>query len=175
MNISIRQVRADEAVPLQSISRQTFYDAFAAVNTEQDMQKYLDENLSIAKLKAELNEPGSLFYFALDNDKIIGYLKLNFGAAQTDLKENYGVEIERIYVLQAYQSAKVGQQLFEHAIQIANERKADYIWLGVWEHNTRAISFYERNGFITFGKHAFMLGNDEQTDVLMRRPIAPKN
>lgn len=175
MNISIRQVRADEAAQLQSISRQTFYDAFAAVNTEQDMQKYLDENLSIAKLTDELNEPGSLFYFALDNENIIGYLKLNFGNAQTDLKENDGLEIERIYVLQTYQSAKVGQRLFEHALQIANQQNANYIWLGVWEHNTRAISFYERNGFVTFGKHSFMLGNDEQTDILMRRPIAPKN
>lgn len=169
--IIIRQATITDATQLQAISRQTFKDAFAAVNTEADMNKYLEENLSLEKLTAELNKPGSLFYFAMLNDAVIGYLKLNYGAAQTDLKEDKGLEIERIYILQSYQSAKVGQQLFDKALQVAADRNAAYIWLGVWEHNLRAISFYERNGFVTFGKHAFMLGNDEQTDIMMRRDL----
>ncbi|MEY3918157.1 MAG: Protease synthase and sporulation negative regulatory protein 1, partial [Bacteroidota bacterium] len=43
-----------------------------------------------------------------------------------------------------------------------------YIWLGVWEHNPRAIRFYEKQGFVKFDQHIFQLGDDEQTDILMK-------
>ena len=46
-----------------------------------------------------------------------------------------------------------------------------YIWLGVWEENPRATRFYQKNGFVAFGKHIFKLGDDEQTDILMKRPL----
>lgn len=44
--------------------------------------------------------------------------------------------------------------------------------LGVWEHNHRALRFYEKNGFIAFGTHIFQLGNDQQTDILMKKSVA---
>jgi ribosomal protein S18 acetylase RimI-like enzyme len=79
------------------------------------------------------------------------------------------LEIERIYVLGQYQSKKVGQLLFEKAIETAKQLSASYIWLGVWEENSRAISFYKRNGFEVFDKHVFKLGEEEQTDLMMKR------
>jgi ribosomal protein S18 acetylase RimI-like enzyme len=45
------------------------------------------------------------------------------------------------------------------------------IWLGVWEKNHNAIGFYTKNGFITFDKHLFLLGDDQQTDLLMKLEI----
>ena len=41
------------------------------------------------------------------------------------------------------------------------------LWLGVWEHNARAIRFYEKCGFRDAGSHPFLLGNDLQTDRIM--------
>ena len=88
------------------------------MNTEEDMQKYFLENLSIEKLKTELENPNSEFYFAENNDEILGYLKLNFKDAQTEkLKENH-FEIERIYVIKAFLGKKIGQILFHKAIEI---------------------------------------------------------
>jgi len=43
----------------------------------------------------------------------------------------------------------------------------DYIWLGVWEENQRAIHFYRKIGLLEYGKHIFMLGKDKQIDILM--------
>ena len=51
---------------------------------------------------------------------------------------------------------------------MAKDKKSDYVWLGVWEENPRAISFYKKNGFEEFDKHIFKLGNDEQTDIMMK-------
>lgn len=137
-------------------------------NSEEDMKKYLDENFSIEKLTDELNNKNSEFYFAKLENTVIGYLKLNFGESQTELKDNKALEIERIYVPKEFHGQSVGQILYEKAIQVAKQKDVDYVWLGVWEENLRALSFYKKNGFTEFDKHIFKLGNDEQTDIMMK-------
>jgi ribosomal protein S18 acetylase RimI-like enzyme len=169
--IEIKKVTPADVEPLQTIGKRTFNEAFSNGNTEEDMQKYLDESFSIEKLTGELTDPNSEFYFAQIGNKVIGYLKINFGKAQTELKDEKSLEIERIYVLKEYYGKKVGQILFDKALQIAKQTKSDYLWLGVWEKNPRAIAFYRKNGFQEFDKHIFKLGNDEQTDILMKRKL----
>jgi ribosomal protein S18 acetylase RimI-like enzyme len=170
-SIEIHKVAENQLLELQRISRQTFYEAFSAVNTEDDMAMYLEHSLSIEKLSAELSNENTEFYFAQLNEQIIGYLKFNLGEAQTDLQDEQALEIERIYLLIKYAGMGVGQLLMEKAYQVAQIKKVKYIWLGVWEHNTRAIQFYKRNGFSEFGSHMFKLGNDDQRDILMKRQL----
>ena len=169
--MKIRKINIDDLETLRNLSIQTFKETFEEVNTEEDMQKYLDENLSIEKLKTELENPNSEFYFAENNDEILGYLKLNFKDAQTEKLEENHFEIERIYVLKAFLGQKIGQILFDKAIEIGREKNLEYVWLGVWEENHRAIRFYGKNGFEIFGKHDFVLGKDVQTDLLMKMKI----
>jgi len=166
--MKIRKINIDNLEALRNLSIQTFKETFEEVNTEEDMQKYLDENLSIEKLKTELENPNSEFYFAENNDEILGYLKLNFKDAQTEKLEENHFEIERIYVLKAFLGQKIGQILFDNALEIGREKNLEYVWLGVWEENHRAIRFYGKNGFEIFGKHDFVLGKDVQTDLLMK-------
>ena len=170
-NFTIRAINLKDLQALQSISKQTFTETFASSNSKENMEKYLDEALSLEKLTEELNNPNSLFYFIEDNNTPIGYLKLNMGASQTELYDNTALEIERIYVTQVYQGKKVGQQLYEKAIQVAKEKGVEYIWLGVWEENHKAIQFYTKNGFTAFDKHIFTLGDEEQTDIMMKLSI----
>lgn len=153
---------------LQEIGRQTFFETFSAANTEENMKSYLQEGFSVEKLTAELSNSDSEFYFAEFNDEVIGYLKLNFGQAQTELQDEGALEIERIYVRKEFHGKKVGQVLYQKALEVAMQKNADYVWLGVWEENSRAISFYRKNGFVEFDKHIFKLGADEQTDIMMK-------
>jgi diamine N-acetyltransferase len=169
--IKINKVTLADLVQLQEIGRQTFAETFSSTNTEENMKAYLEEGFSNAKLSAELDNPNSEFYFATLNNTVIGYLKINFGLAQTELKDDKALEIERIYVLQEFHGKKVGQLLYDQAIHLAKEKKADYVWLGVWEKNHRAIQFYTKNGFVEFDQHIFVLGDDEQTDIMMRLEI----
>lgn len=173
-SIDIKRVALNDIDQLQKIGRQTFSETFSAGNTEEDMRKYLEEGFSIEKLTAELNNKNSEFYFATIDNKVIGYLKLNFGQSQTELKDDKALEIERIYVLKEFHGKSVGQLLYEKAIQIARQTNADYVWLGVWEKNPRAINFYKKNGFVEFDKHVFKLGNDEQTDIMMKLQMKGK-
>lgn len=161
--IHLQKVNANEVAELQKISRKTFFETFSESNSESDMEKYLQENLSIETLSEELNQNQSEFYFALREEEVIAYLKLNF-----DSKYG-GVEIQRIYVLKEYHGKQVAQMLYDKALEVAEKRNAPHMWLGVWEENPRAIRFYEKNGFIAVDKHSFRLGDDEQTDIIMKK------
>ena len=167
-SMEIQKVTINDIDQLQKIGKQTFYETFSAGNSEENMTKYLDEGFSVEKLTAELSDNNAEFYFAILDDNVIGYLKLNFGQSQTELQDDKALEIERIYVLKEFHGKSVGQILYDKAIHIAKQKKADYVWLGVWEENPRAISFYKKNGFVEFDKHVFKLGNDEQTDIMMK-------
>jgi ribosomal protein S18 acetylase RimI-like enzyme len=166
--IDIKKIGPEEILQLQKIGRQTFYETFFESNTEENMKNYLENGFSIDKITSEVNNKNSEFYFAKLDEEVIGYLKLNFGKSQTELKDDKALEIERIYVLKEFHGKKVGQILYEKAIEIAKNKKSDYVWLGVWEENLRAINFYKKNGFVEFDKHIFKLGNDEQTDIMMK-------
>ncbi len=166
--IEIRIVNSQSILELQNISSQTFIETFAAVNTPENMTSYLAEEFSLEKLSSELINPNIEYYFARIGEVVIGYLKLNFGRAQKELQNENSLEIERIYVSKEYLGKQVGQLLLGKAIAIANDKKLDFVWLGVWEKNQRAIRFYEKNGFVVFDEHLFILGDDKQTDLLMK-------
>lgn len=167
-HVNIIQISIEDLPKLQSIGKQTFSETFSESNSAENMAKYLEEAYSNEKLSTELNDPNSLFYLASLDNKVIGYLKLNLGASQTELKDDKALEIERIYVTKEFHGKKVGQLLYNKAIEVAKEKKVDYVWLGVWEENHRAIQFYTKNGFVEFDKHVFVLGNDAQTDIMMK-------
>lgn len=173
-DIDITKVTLSEVSQLQQVARQTFLEAFSAQNSDDNMKKYVEEAFSVEKLTFELNDKNSQFYFAKDSNNIIGYLKLNFGQSQTDLKDDRALEIERIYVLSDFHGKRVGQLLYEKALEVAGQADAEYLWLGVWEENPKAIRFYKKNGFVEFNKHMFRLGGEEQTDIMMKLQLKRK-
>ena len=165
---SLRKISLSDIELLQQLSISTFSETYSADNKAEDLQQYLNTNFNLHQLASELNNPEAAFYFAMENQTPVGYLKVNTGEAQTELKNKRALEIERIYVKKSFQGKRVGKALFEKALQLAKDIRAPYIWLGVWEKNKKAIQFYKKNGFVVFDKHIFKLGTDEQTDLLMK-------
>jgi ribosomal protein S18 acetylase RimI-like enzyme len=169
--IEIKKAYLEDLITIQNISKQSFTETFAAINTPENMEKYLQESFNTTQLTAEINNPESPFYIAFCNTEPVGYLKLNLGDAQTEIVKDNALEIQRIYVLQAFHGKRIGQLLLDEAIKIAQQIPVNSIWLGVWEENHRALQFYTKNGFITFDKHLFILGDEKQTDLLMKLKI----
>ncbi len=167
-SVRIEKIAIGNLSQLQEIGKQTFSETFSSGNSEENLKQYLQDGFSNEKLTEELSNENSGFFFAKINDNVVGYLKVNFGDSQTELKDDRALEIERIYVLKEYHGKSVGQLLYQKAIDIATEKKMQYVWLGVWEENRRAISFYKKNGFEEFDSHIFKLGDDEQTDIMMK-------
>jgi len=155
----IVQVGLSELSLLQEISKNTFEETFAAFNTKEDMTHYFEHNLSLDQLALELQSPASSFYFIYVEEELSGYMKLN-------ISETF--EIERIYILNKFQGMGVGKTFMNFAFDQSKQLGFNSLWLGVWEHNTKAISFYKSLGFISYGEHDFLLGSDRQRDILMR-------
>jgi ribosomal protein S18 acetylase RimI-like enzyme len=170
-NVTIDKATAADLPTLQAIGRETFFETFAESNTEADMAQYLERNFSAEKVRNELANPDSEFFIAWLEGTAIGYLKVNCGPAQTEMQDDTTLEIERIYVKREYHGRQAGQLLYEKSLEIAVDYGKKSIWLGVWEHNPRAVKFYEKNGFKAFGKHIFKMGNDEQTDIMMKKML----
>ena len=167
-HINIAALSIEDLNELKEISIDTFYESFIGGNSEKNMQQYIHLYFTEEILLEEINNPDSEFYFAKIKETVVGYLKVNIGKAQTELQDQEGIEIERIYVRQAFQGNRIGQLLYDKALEIAREKAAVYVWLGVWEKNTGAIKFYERNGLVKFATHPFQLGDDLQTDIMMK-------
>lgn len=170
-SIIINKASAEDVEIVQSLGIQTFSETFAEDNTEEAMKKYLEESFNTEKIKSELNNPDSFFYIAWEEDNPVGYLKVNSGEAQTELQDDTALEIERIYVKKSHHGKKVGQLLYNQALETAEQLGKSYLWLGVWEKNLRALQFYRKNGFIEFDKHIFRLGEEEQTDLMMKKVL----
>lgn len=169
--IRIQKVEASDVFLLREIAIKTFSETFSNENLENNMRIYLTDSFSIEKLSNELEDSNSEFYFALYDNIPVGYLKLRFESPQTNKFDTKAIEIERIYVLKDFHGKCVGQNLLSYTIEIARKRLFEWICLGVWEKNKRAIQFYMKNGFIEFDKHIFRLGNDEQIDLLMKLSV----
>ena len=171
MSLFLRSCTSGDIDALRELSIKTYYETFAYLNTPEDMQAYLDEAFEITKLRHELADPNSLFFFLYFNGVLAGYLKLNEAPSQTDINDGSSLEIERIYVASEFQGEGFGRYLMEQAIAIATEHKKKYAWLGVWEKNEKAIRFYKKNGFYEIGTHTFVMGEDVQTDYIMRKDL----
>ena len=171
VSIIINKASMEDLEVVQNLGIKTFSETFAADNSEEAMKKYLEESFNTEKVRSELANPDSLFYVAWEEDEPVGYLKVNSGKAQTELQDETSLEIERIYVKKSHHGKKVGQLLYDQALETAQSLKKTYLWLGVWEENLRALNFYKKNGFVEFDKHIFRLGDEEQTDLMMKKML----
>lgn len=171
MKITIHKITPFEVDSLQQLSIETFTDTFAADNTPENLQLYLQEAYTTEKLLAELENLNSTFYFVEVDQKLAGYLKLNVGAAQTEVEGTNAMEVERIYIRSSFQHHGLGKQFIQLAEKSARAAGKTELWLGVWEHNENAKAFYEKMGFKHIGAHHFMMGTDPQTDLILLKQL----
>ena len=151
-NIAIKQARANDVELLQSLSIVTFTDTFAAYNTTENMQMYIEKYFSVANLLAELNNSENFFFISFRENEPAGYLKLRLPQEHlSSLKNNTAIELERVYVLKKLQGTGLGYKLMQFAFEYSRQKGFDILWLGVWERNEKAIRFYEKFGFEIFG------------------------
>lgn len=170
--MNIREANTKDLPVLQAIARKTFYETYASMNTAENMSKYLNEDLGTEKLRAELGVSTSKFFLFEKDNTVLAYTKLTLhNCSAWKLQTESGLEIERIYVDAGYQGKGIGKALLMHAEEVARNFLCNYIWLGVWQENEKAIKFYTQHKFEIVGRHIFKLGLDDQTDWLMAKAL----
>ena len=170
--MKIKKCSLDDILDLQKIYRQTFYETFSEQNSEENMRIFLDKAYSEEKLKSEIEDKESETFLAVENQKILGVLKINTGNAETESGLENSLEIQRIYILKESKGLGIGTVFMNLAEKKARELGVSFIWLGVWEKNFPAQKFYTDKGLKKFSEHAFVLGDDIQTDFLMKKELS---
>ena len=170
-DIIIRYATIPDAELVADLSRKTFYETFGTHNTKENMDKFMKEQFTRESLIKEVSEPGNIFLLAMNEEKPVGYVRMREGEKYPEFGDRDSLEIARIYVVNKFIGTGVGKLMMQKCISLAKEIKKDIIWLGVWEKNKRAISFYTKWGFEKFTEHPFLLGDEVQTDWLMKKEI----
>ena len=171
MGFSLRYATKEDDVLIADISRQTFYETFAADNTKENMEKFMREQFTRGKLMLEVGTPENTFLIAYYNKDIAGYVKLRDAGVPKSLGSKNALEIARLYAMKHMIGKGAGRVLMQASIDIAKEKNKEVLWLGVWEKNQRAIDFYTKWGFEKFEETNFLLGDDLQRDWLMRKRL----
>lgn len=170
--ITIRHASVDDAAALTRLAATSFADTFAADNDPGDMATYMSEAFGEEVQRAELLDDRLVVMIADCGGEPAGYAMLREGPADESVNATDAIEVARLYADRRWIGAGVGAALMQRCLDEAAARGRSTVWLGVWEHNTRAITFYRRWGFLQTGTHAFVLGGDHQTDHVMARPVA---
>lgn len=171
--IRIEVIELEQVESLKALAEQTFKETFGHVNTTEQLRAFFDEAYSLERLSQELLSSESEHYFISVDDQLAGYMKVNWGEAQTEHELGNAFEIQRIYILQAFQGYGLGKKLFELALEKAKTEGFDWVWLGVWEGNVKAQSFYKKYGFTKFSEHRFQVSEDKvDIDWLLRKPLS---
>lgn len=156
---------------LRAFAEYTFRAAFQASNDPLRFEQYCSEAFSSEQFAREMAHPESAFWLAREGDVIVAYIKLNFDRHPSELNSRNTVQVERLYVAPAMQGRKIGEKLLNFALEQARNRRAEWVWLSVWQENPPAVRFYERCGYSIFGTKVFVLGDEVQTDWMMGKRV----
>ena len=169
---NIRRAQRADAAQLSALAEQTFRDAFAVANAPQDMDLHCRTHYGEALQAQEITDPNRVTLLCEHDGRMVGFAQLRWGEVPDCIVADTAGEILRLYVIREFHGKSVAQELMQACMQEMTRHRSEVVWLGVWEHNSRAIAFYGKFGFVEVGEHVFQLGNDPQRDILMARHIA---
>lgn len=164
--IKIKRALPADAALIADLSNITFIETFRGTCSDDDLMDFINKCFNEDVIAEELNDPEDLYYIAFANGFPAGYIRLKENYDDyPPIKKYRAIELKRIYVLKEFHSQKIGAALMQHAVTIAKQKQYEVLWLGVWEHNHKAYSFYKQWGFTDTGdSHPFPIGNTPQTD-----------
>jgi ribosomal protein S18 acetylase RimI-like enzyme len=168
MNIQIEQAGPDAARLISVIGTVSFYEAYFEQDTPADIANYITESFGTELIERELADPSVSYHIAYLNEKAVGYAKLVRDSMAEGADDGRGIEVKRIYTLERVWGKGVGDRLLAHCKKVAKESGAEYIWLGVWEENARALRFYAKHGFRRVGTVTFPYGDSVGINKVMK-------
>jgi ribosomal protein S18 acetylase RimI-like enzyme len=167
----IRQATEADAAALAALAERTFRETFARINRAEDMDAHCRNSYGDSIQGAEIRDPDRTTLVCQIRDSLIAYGQLRWASAPSCVVATKPAEVQRLYVDAAWHGKGVAQALMASLLDTAIAGGADVVWLGVWEKNPRAISFYAKSGFAIVGDHVFVLGNDPQRDLVLAKRL----
>ena len=168
-SIRIRRAGTADAPALATLAESTFRETFGQHNSEDDMRRHCATHFGATIQAAEIRDPAIVTLLAERGGEMAGFAQLHLHQPKDGVAAAHPSELHRIYVAAGHHGTGLARRLLDAALDAAREAGSDYLWLGVWERNPRAVAFYRKAGFEEIGEHVFVLGSDRQRDILMGR------
>ncbi len=173
--MEIRPVQYNQAEILAPFARALFYDAYKDSTDGEDMGVYLDNAFNLSKVQKEISNPKIQYFFACQNDELIGYLKLRWDRNDEKLEDFNPIELQRIYLKREYWGKQLGSELLNFSFNYAIESGFDCLWLLIYRENKKAMRFYQKHGMEIFGERYFLFGNTQHLDWVLLKDLRNYN
>jgi ribosomal protein S18 acetylase RimI-like enzyme len=169
--LTVRRAVLADAAPLAALAESTFRETFAADNSPEDMDLHCAQNFGAGIQAREIADPQLLTFLAEVEGALVGFAQLRLRHPSSCVAGARPAELHRIYVASQSHGRGIARSLMREVIEAAAREDSDCLWLGVWEHNPKAIAFYRKHGFRVVGDHSFMLGRDRQRDLILTAQV----
>ena len=156
---------------LADLARKIFIDTFGAQNDPADVALHASERYGREIQLGELNDPSLTYLVADVGGKSAGFAMIGEPRSESCAGFDAPVELFRFYVDKEWHGKGIAAPMMEAVYEEARARGGRTICLSVWQHNPRAIRFYEKIGYRIAGTQPYVLGKDVQTDWLMTREV----
>jgi ribosomal protein S18 acetylase RimI-like enzyme len=167
MTVALRRAVPGDAPTLSVLAERTFRESFSARNSPGNMDLHCERHFSPDMQAREISDRGIVTTLAFDDGQLVGFSQLMPAKTHAGVAAARPAELNRIYVIAERHGKGIAQALMQDALATAKAYGADCLWLGVWEHNPKAIAFYRKFGFEPAASHSFMLGEERQRDLIM--------
>ena len=165
--MTIRTAGAVDAAVVADLARRTFYETFASTNDPAEMALYLQGAYGVEQQTRELTDRDITTLLVEEDGDAVAYAQLRTDHVPDCVTDREAIELWRFYVDRRFHGRGLAARLMDRVKEVARDRGAKTMWLGVWERNDRARAFYVKCGFADVGEHIFLFGNDPQTDRVM--------
>ena len=167
--IEYRTAGEADAPALAALFRETFTETFGHLYSKADLSAFLAEHTAEDWAK-QLLDPAFSVRIAEQDGIAVGLAKLGPVKLPVDDAAD-SLELRQLYLRGDVRGSGVAAELMEWLLHEAHARGAANLYLSVYTDNLRAQRFYARYGFVTVGPCVFMVGNQADEDIIMRRAL----
>jgi ribosomal protein S18 acetylase RimI-like enzyme len=164
-----RDASAADLPAIDRVFRQSFRDTFAHLYRPEDLAAFLGQFTPDAWAQ-EFADPRYRFRVAEVDGDVVGYVKLGPAALPVERTKS-AIELRHIYFLKEHHGSGLAKALSDWAIDEARRQGFEELYLTVYVDNHRARRFYDRYGFEAVGRYAFMVGEQADEDIIMRKTL----
>ena len=165
--VQLRPALAADAATLADLGARSFTHKFGYLYRSEDLEAFLAQSHSEAKVAAEIADPRLRIMLAVEDARLLGFCKLVMDCGWPQHARGRSViELKQLYTDPDLTGHGLGKALMDWALEEAGAFGADEIQLSVWSENDGAQRFYTRYGFAKVADIHFMVGEQRDEEFL---------
>lgn len=166
---SYRDATPADAESLHAIFDSVFCATFGQLYRSEDLEAFRS-SFGIADWERQLADPAFAVRIAEVDGVPAGYIKIGPVKLPVDGKSS-SMLVDQLYVRAEHHGTGIARELMDWSVEEARRRGAEALYLTVFIDNHRARRFYDRYGFEDVGRYAFMVGEQADEDIIMRKAL----